>query len=92
MGNIMPSRSFKMTNCKILHLRFSNFFRQSVTKIMGKTAIRDISCFSPLPPLNNVEKQSAKLASSYITGLQHCVVGEGLFLNRLFKIPIIFCH
>ena len=30
---------------------------QSVTKIMGKTAIRAISCFSPLPPLNNVEKQ-----------------------------------
>ena len=29
---------------------------QSVTKIMGK-AIRTISCFYPLPPLNNVEKQ-----------------------------------
>ena len=30
---------------------------QSVTKIMGKTAIGAISCFYPLPPLNNVEKQ-----------------------------------
>ena len=30
---------------------------QSVTKIMGKTAIWSISCFFPLPPLNNVEKQ-----------------------------------
>ena len=28
---------------------------QSVTKIMGKTAIWTILCFSPLPPLNNVE-------------------------------------
>ena len=33
------------------------FNLQSVTKIMGKTAIRVISCFYPLPPLNNVEKQ-----------------------------------
>ena len=46
---------------------------------MGKTAIWRILCFYPLPPLNNVEKQGAKLASSY-------------FLNTLFKIPIIFCH
>ena len=30
---------------------------QSVTKIMEKTAIRAILCFSPLPPLNNVKKQ-----------------------------------
>ena len=30
---------------------------QSVTKIMRKAAIREILCFSPLPPLNNVEKQ-----------------------------------
>ena len=28
---------------------------QSVTKIIGKTAIWTILCFSPLPPLNNVE-------------------------------------
>ena len=32
-------------------------YLQSVTKIMGKTAIRTISCFYPLPPLNNVEKE-----------------------------------
>ena len=88
----MPSRWFETTNCKILHLRFSDFFRQSVTKIMGKTAIRAISCFSPLPALNKVEKQWAKLESSYVIGFQHCVGGEGGFLNRLFKIPIIFCH
>ena len=30
---------------------------QSVTKIMGKTAIRTISCFYSLPPLTNVEKE-----------------------------------
>ena len=32
-------------------------YLQSVTKIMGKTAIRTISCFYSLPPLNNVEKE-----------------------------------
>ena len=30
---------------------------QSVTKIMGKTAIWTVLCFSPLPPLNNVNEQ-----------------------------------
>ena len=30
---------------------------QSVTNIMGKAAIRTISCFYSLPPLNNVEKE-----------------------------------
>ena len=59
---------------------------------MGKIAISAILCFSPLPPLNNVDKQLAKLASSYNMGLQHCVGGEGGVLNRLFKSPIIFCH
>ena len=56
MGKYMPSKSFKTTNCKIPHLRLPDFFRQSLTKIMGKTAIRTISCFCSLPPLNNVEK------------------------------------
>ena len=32
-------------------------YLQSVAKIMGKTAIRAISCFYPFPPINNVEKQ-----------------------------------
>ena len=31
--------------------------KQSVTKIMGKTAIWKIYYFYPLPPLNNVVKQ-----------------------------------
>ena len=44
-------------------------YLQSVPKIMGKTAIRAISCFSPLPPLNNVEKQSAKLASTWVCNI-----------------------
>ena len=56
MGNYMPSIGFKMSNCKISHLQFCRFFRQTVTKIMGKTAIWTILCFSPLPPLNNVEE------------------------------------
>ena len=43
---------------------------------MGKTAIWTILCFSPLPPLNNVEEQKAKLASSNFVGSQHCIGGE----------------
>ena len=46
---------------------------------MGKTAIWAISCFYSFPPLNNVEKQQAKFASSYVMGLQHCIGGEGDF-------------
>ena len=46
---------------------------------MGKTAISAISCFYSLPPLNKVEKQRAKFASSYVMGSQHCVGGEGDF-------------
>ena len=55
------------------------FNQQSVAKIMGKTAIWVISCFYPLPPLNNVKKQRAKLASSYVMGSLHCIGGEGDF-------------
>ena len=60
---------------------------QSVTKTMGKTAISVTFCFYPLPPLNNVEKQWAKVASSYVTGLQHCIVGEGEFYTKFWKFP-----
>ena len=50
---------------------------QSVTKIMGKSAIWTILCFYPFPPLNNVEKQSAKVASSYVMGSHYRRRGEG---------------
>ena len=79
MGNCLASKLFKTTNCKRLHVNFSDFFRQSVTKIMGKTAIWAISYFYPLLPLNNVEKQRAKLASSHVMGSEHCIGGEGVF-------------
>ena len=46
---------------------------------MGKTASWAILCFYPLPPLNNVEKQQAKLTSTYVLGSQHCIGGEGDF-------------
>ena len=36
---------------------FSVFFRQAVTKIMGKTANLTVLGFYSLPPLNNVERQ-----------------------------------
>ena len=48
--------------------------------------------FLPPSPLNNVEKQCAKRVSSYVMGLQDCIGGEGEFLDRLFKIFIIFYH
>ena len=52
---------------------------QSVIKIMGKTTLWTIFCFSPPYPLNNVEKKWAKLMSSDVTGSQHCIGGEGDF-------------
>ena len=55
---------------------FNHVNLQSVTEIMRKTAIWAISCFYPLSPLNNVEKQQAKLESSYVMGSQHCIGGE----------------
>ena len=66
---------FKKNDSEIPH--FCRFFRQSVTKIMGKSAIWTILCFSPLPPLKNVEEQWAKLASSNDIGSQHCIGWEG---------------
>ena len=75
----MPSTWFKMSNCKIQHLKFCRFFRQLMTKIMGKTAIWTILCFSPLPRVNNGEEQWEKLASSNVLGLPHCVREEGGF-------------
>ena len=63
---------------------------------MGKTVIWTVLCFSPLPPLNNVEEQLAKLASSNVVGSEHFMGGGtgggGGILKTLFKIPIIFCH
>ena len=56
--------------------RLLDVYLQSVTKIIRKIAILAISCFYPLPPLNNVEKQRAKLASTYVMGLQHCIGGQ----------------
>ena len=49
-------------------------------------------CFSPLPPLSNVEEQWVKLVSGNAMSLQHCIRGEGGNLNTPFEIPLIFCH
>ena len=57
MGKYMPSILFKKSRGKISHLKFWIFFGQSVTKIMGKTAIWTILCFSTFPPPRNVEEQ-----------------------------------
>ena len=48
-------------------------------KFLGKTAIWIILYFSPLRPLNNVEEQWTKLASSNVIDPQHCLGGEGGF-------------
>ena len=47
--------------------------------MMGKNVIETIFYFYPLPPLNNVEKQWAKLESGYPMGSQHCIGWEGEF-------------
>ena len=75
----MSSIWFKMSNCKIPQLKFFRFFRQSVTKIMVKTVIWAMLCFSPIPPLNNVKEQWVKPASSNVMSLQHCIGREGKF-------------
>ena len=46
---------------------------------MGKTAISAISSFYSLPRVNNVKKQRAQFAPSYVMGSQHCIGGEGDF-------------
>ena len=74
MGKYMLSTSFKIRYFKIPHLKLCRFFRQSVTKIMGKTVIL---CFPPLLPLNNVEGKWAKFALSNVIGLQHCIGEQG---------------
>ena len=59
----MLSIWFKMSNCKIAHCRF---FRQSVTKTVGKTAIRTILCFSPLPFLTMLRNNEQKLRQTML--------------------------
>ena len=88
----MPSIWFKISSSKIPHLKFCRFFRQSVTKIMGKTAIWTILCFSPLPPINNVEEQWAKTCVKPCYRFATLHRGRRGAWNTLFKIPLIFCH
>ena len=71
---------------------FTTLQQQSVTKMMGKTATWTMSYFYPLSPLNNVEKQSEKRASSYVMGLPHCIGWDVGFLETLFENSIIFCQ
>ena len=54
MGKCMPSKSFKTTKCKIIHLHFPDFFKQSLTKIMGKNCVS--TPFLPLTMLRNNEQ------------------------------------
>ena len=73
--------------------KFFRFFETISGKIYGKSWNLDNFVFLlPSPPLNNVEKEGAKVASSYVMDSQHCIGEEGGFLKTLFKITIIFCH
>ena len=51
MGKCMPSIWFKMSNCKIPHIKYCIFFRQPVPKIIGKPTIWTILCLSAFPLL-----------------------------------------
>ena len=59
---------------------------------MGKTTIWKILCFYPLLPLHNGEKTMRKSCVKLYFGLATFCRGRGGTLNKLFKIPIIFCH
>ena len=52
---------------------------QSVTKVMEKTNIWTILCFSPLPLLNYIREQWVKLVSRNFMRSQHCIGGERIF-------------
>ena len=54
-----------------------DFFQRISDKKYWKKCYLDNSI--PLPLLNNVEKQRAKVASSYVMGFRYCVGGEGEF-------------
>ena len=56
MDKYMASISFKISNSKTPHSTFCRLFRQSVTKILGKTGIWILLCFSPLPQIDNVDE------------------------------------
>ena len=69
-----------------------DFFRQSLTKIMGKYAIWRIFHPFPLSPLNNVVERWKKLRSALFMASQHCIGGERGYSILIFSVPIIFCH
>ena len=63
---------------------------QSVINIMGKSDIWTVLCFYPFPPLKNIEKQWAKVASSSIMGSRYRRGGEGGFLTHLNILSMTF--
>ena len=46
---------------------------------MGKNCYLANFVFLPLPTLNNVEKQYAKVVSKCVIGWQHCIGGDREF-------------
>ena len=75
----MASIWCKTSNCKILHLIFQIFSGYQWQKLREKLLFGKFCVSIPLPVLNKVEKQRAKVGSSYVMVLQHCVGGDKRF-------------
>ena len=82
---IVSGTAYTQTVQKIYNL-------QSVTKIMGKTAIWTIFLFLPPSPSKQYGETMNKSCVKLFYGFATLCRGRGGILNTLFKIPIIFCH
>ena len=72
----------------VLQLLFNyNQWQKLFEKLLFKQSFS-----SSLPPLTMFRKRRQNLYQARLQGPQHCIGGEGGFLNTFFKIPITFCH
>ena len=59
---------------------------------MGKNAVRTVAFFSPFLPLAmRINEKNMRQAMLWVCNIV-LREGEREFLNKLFKIPLIFCH
>ena len=59
---------------------------------MGKNAVTTVSFFSPFLPLAmRINEKNMRQAMLWVCNIV-LREGEREFLNKLFKIPLIFCH
>ena len=76
-------RDSKQSTVKHHNWNFLDFFRQSVTKIVGKTTIWTIFCFSSFPPLTLLRNNGKKNASSFVMGFTTLKNNEQNLLQAL---------